>query len=86
MRVGGTQPVEPYDTTPIRDGELAAGRAGVQSSRRKLKVLQAGTASGRNGSESCRFAAGGAGGRDSRLYYEIIKIETPEASVSGVFN
>ena len=35
---------------------------------------------------SCRFAAGVAGGRDSRLYYLIIKIETPEASVSGVFN
>jgi hypothetical protein len=36
--------------------------------------------------KAARFAAGGAGGRDSRLYYATIKIETPEASVSGVFN
>jgi hypothetical protein len=50
------------------------------------RKFRAGAASGRSGSASCRFAAGVAGGRDSRLYYEIIKIETPEASVSGVFN
>jgi len=54
----------------------------VGASRR----FRAGAARGESGSASCRFASGGAGGRDSRLYYEIIKIETPEASVSGVFN
>ena len=86
MRVGGSPPVELSETTPIRAGKSAAGRAGVQSSRRKPNVSQVGAASGRSGSESCRFAAGGAGGRDSRLYYMIVKIETPEASVSGVFN
>ena len=50
------------------------------------RKFRAGAARGGSGSESCRFAAGGAGGRDSRLYYATIKIETPEASVSGVFN
>jgi hypothetical protein len=49
-------------------------------------MFRAGAARGGSGSESCRFAAGGAGGRDSRLYYANIKIETPEASASGVFN
>ena len=50
------------------------------------RKFRAGAARGGSGSESCRFAAGGAGGHDSRLYYAIIKIETPEASASGVFN
>ena len=66
-------------------GKSANGRAGERAVGASRKHRTS-AARGGNGSESCRFAAGVAGGRDSRLYYATIKIETPEASVSGVFN
>jgi len=98
----GSPSVDRKRATPDASRRLATGRAernhadpsrgsrptvepecGAVGASRKFR---AGAARGRSGSESCRFAAGGAAGRDSRLYYAIIKIETPEASVSGVFN
>jgi len=98
----GSPSVDRKRATPDASRRLATGRAernhadpsrgsrppvepecGAVGVSRKFR---AGAARGGSGSESCRFAAGGAGGRDSRLYYAIIKIETPEASVSGVFN
>ena len=69
MRVGGSPPVELSEATPIRAGEVGLRSSRSAGSRRKPKASAAGAARGRSGSESCRFAAGVAGGRDSRLYY-----------------
>ena len=86
MQAGGSQPVEPKDTTPIRAGELATGRAGVEGSRRESKVLKPAQPEDATASESWRVGRWGSRRTQHRLYYEFIKIGTPEASVSGVFN
>jgi hypothetical protein len=86
VKIGGLQPVELNDTKPIRAGEVGRQSSWSAEQPAKAEGSQASAARGGSGSESCRFTAGGAGGRDSRLYHEFIKIGTPEASVSGVFN
>jgi len=63
-QVGGSQPVEPKDTKPIRAGRLATRRAGVQAADAS-RGLCAGAARGSSASESWRAATGGAGGRST---------------------
>ncbi len=62
-QAGCAQPVEPIDTTPIRAAELTAGRAGVENSRRKSRVLKPAPPRGRDQpANTGGSAAGGAGG------------------------
>jgi hypothetical protein len=74
------------DATPIRDGQV-----GRRSSRSAEQPTQVGSdvpaqPEDTTDSESWMVGRWGSWRTQHRLYYKIIKIETPEAPVSGVFN